>query len=122
TLARTEPWSVRVSGEAQTPIAFGVRELDPLVTASGRYLMECSGNSDPSNFGLISTADWEGVPLLELLDRAKPPAGSYRILVSGLDDIAATTRTSVPGASWIFAGDRLEGALLAIRMNGAPLP
>jgi hypothetical protein len=29
--------------------------------------------------------------------------------------------TSVPGASWIFARDELERAMLAVRMNGAPL-
>ena len=31
-------------------------------------------------------------------------------------------QTSVPGASWIFSRDDLQRALLALRMNGAPLP
>jgi DMSO/TMAO reductase YedYZ molybdopterin-dependent catalytic subunit len=104
------------------PLDLGLRDLEPLATQSGRYLMECSGNSDPSNFGLMSTADWDGVPLAAILDRAKPSVASYRVLISGVDDDGATSRTSVPGASWIFSRDDLPRALLAMRMNGAPLP
>ena len=122
TLARTEPWSVRVAGLVQTPFDLSLRDLDPLVAPAGRYLLECSGNSDPSNFGLISAADWEGVPLAAILDRARPSASSYRVLVSGVDEEGASSRTSAPGASWIFTREELQRALLATRMNGAPLP
>ena len=122
TLPPTDAWRVRIAGLAAAPLDLGPRDLEPLAGSGGRYLMECSGNSDPSNFGLISTADWKGVPLLALLERAKPPAGGYRILVSGFDDMTATPRTSVPGASWIFSRDDLSSALLATRMNGEPLP
>jgi DMSO/TMAO reductase YedYZ molybdopterin-dependent catalytic subunit len=115
-------WTLKVGGQVQAPRELTSRDLDPLVTASGRYLLECSGNSDPGNFGLISTADWEGVPLAAILDRVKPSAASYRILVSGVDDETAVSRTSVPGASWIFSRDDLQRALLATRMNGVPLP
>jgi len=121
TLTKTDPWSIGLGGLVQAPAALSLRDLDPLVTASGRYLLECSGNSDPSNFGLISTADWEGVPLLPLLDRARPQAGPYRVLVSGVDDMTATPRTSLPGAAWIFSRDDLARAILAVRMNGQPL-
>ena len=115
-------WTVKVAGLVGTPLDLGLRDLEPLATQSGRYLMECSGNSDPSNFGLMSTADWDGVPLAAILDRAKPSVASYRVLISGVDDDGATSRTSVPGASWIFSRDDLPRALLAMRMNGAPLP
>jgi len=119
-LAAADVWSLQVGGLVQSPAALTLRDLDPLATASGRYLLECSGNSDPSNFGLISTADWDGVPLAALLDRAAPSAASYRIRISGIDD-PGPSRTSVPGASWIFSRDELQRAMLAIRMNGAPL-
>jgi DMSO/TMAO reductase YedYZ molybdopterin-dependent catalytic subunit len=121
-LNASDPWTLRVGGLIETPIALSLRDLDPLVTAGGRYLLECSGNSDPSNFGLISTADWEGVPLAALLERATAQASSYRVLISGVDEEGAVSRTSTPGASWIFSRDDLPGALLAVRMNGAPLP
>ena len=122
TLARTEPWSVGVGGLVDTPAALGLGDLEPLAAPGGRYLLECSGNSDPSSFGLLSTADWDGVPLTAVLDRVKPTAGASRVLVSGVDEEGAVSRTSVPGASWIFARGDLEHALLATRMNGAPLP
>jgi DMSO/TMAO reductase YedYZ molybdopterin-dependent catalytic subunit len=122
TLERTQPWSLRVGGLVQAPRELSSGDLDPLVTTRGRYLLECSGNSDPGNFGLISTADWDGVPLAAILDRVKPSAAAYRILVSGVDEQTAVSRTSVPGASWIFSRDDLQRALLATRMNGVPLP
>jgi DMSO/TMAO reductase YedYZ molybdopterin-dependent catalytic subunit len=122
TLGQTDAWGVRVGGLVAAPLDLRLRDLDPLVTASGRYLMECSGNSDPSNFGLLSTADWDGAPLAAILDRVKPSTASYRILVSGVDEEAAVSRTSAPGASWIFSRDDLRRALLTTRMNGAALP
>jgi DMSO/TMAO reductase YedYZ molybdopterin-dependent catalytic subunit len=122
TLARTDPWPLRIGGLVQSPVDLNLRDLDPLVTTGGRYLLECSGNSDPGNFGLISAADWDGIPLAAVLERATPSAASYRIAVSGVDEVGAASRTSVPGASWIFSREDLQHALLATRMNGAPLP
>ncbi len=121
-LSPADQWTVHIAGLVRTPLALRLRDLDPLVTASGRYLIECSGNADQSNYGLMSTADWEGVPLSAMLDRAKPSASTYRVLVSGIDDTVTPSRTSAPGASWIFTRDQLQRALLAVRMNGAPLP
>jgi len=71
---------------------------------------------------VCSAADWDGVPLAAVLERLKPSARAWRVLVSGLDDAADPAGTSVPGASWIFSRDDLQRALLATRMNGAPLP
>ena len=39
-----DQWSVRVAGLVTTPLTLGLRDLEPLATQSGRYLMECSGN------------------------------------------------------------------------------
>ena len=71
---------------SKTPLELSLRELEPLVAPGGRYLIECSGNADQTNYGLMSAADWEGVPLAAILDRARPSAASYRVLVSGVDD------------------------------------
>ncbi len=46
------------------------------------------------------------------------------MLVSGIDienTPQQTSRTSVPGASWVFSRDDLRQGLFATRMNGAPL-
>src|SRR5262249_52683955 len=63
-----------------------------------------------------------GVPVAALLDTMQPSASTWRVLVSGVDDAADPGGTSVPGASWIFSRDDLRRALLAMRMNGEPLP
>lgn len=115
-------WSIEVGGLIERPAQFSLSSLAPLATRSGRYLLECSGNTDPANYGLLSTADWEGVPISVLLDRIRPSSRPWRVLVSGVDDDADPMKTSVPGASWIFTRDDLRRAILALRMNGALLP
>jgi DMSO/TMAO reductase YedYZ molybdopterin-dependent catalytic subunit len=119
---RADAWSLRVDGLVAAPIELDLRALQSMSTRGGRYLLECSGNVDQSNYGLLSTADWDGVPLARVLDRVRPASPVHRLLVSGVDHEASAARTSVPGASWIFARSDLDRALLATRMNGAPLP
>ena len=123
---KVEPnaWTIDIGGLAESVPRVTAASLETLTRRSGRYLLECSGNSDPSSYGLLSTADWEGVPLLDLVDRVLPSSApsTSRILVSGLDDESDPGRTSTPGASWIFSRDELSRALLAVGMNGAPLP
>jgi DMSO/TMAO reductase YedYZ molybdopterin-dependent catalytic subunit len=115
-------WTIDAGGLVRAPAQIRVASLEALGTRSGRYLLECSGNTDPANYGLLSAAGWEGVPLPALLDRVRPSSNRWRVLVSGLDDERDPAGTSVPGASWIFSRDDLERALLATSMNGAPLP
>lgn len=115
-------WAIDVGGLVESPARITLASLEQQATSRGRYLLECSGNTDPANYGLLSTADWEGVPLVSLLDRVRPSARTSRILVSGVDEAADPAGTSVPGASWIFSRDDLQRAILAVRMNGAPLP
>src|SRR5206468_12444563 len=115
-------WTIELGGLVESPARLSVASLQRLATARGRYLLECSGNSDPANYGLLSTADWEGVPMHVLLDRLRPSTRDWRVLVSGVDDDVDPAQTSMPGASWIFTRDDFARAMLALRMNGAPLP
>src|SRR5262249_35600254 len=85
------------------------------------YVLECAGNADPANFGLLSAATWDGIPVSAVLDRLRPSATNARVLVNGVDD-QGPSMTSIPGASWIFSRDQLDRAVLATRMNDAPLP
>jgi sulfane dehydrogenase subunit SoxC len=87
----------------------------------GPYVMECAGNSDPTNFGLISAATWSGLPMPLVLERLGIRESTPGVLVEGLDS-PGPARTSVPGASWIFTRAQLDRAILADEMNGAPLP
>jgi len=120
-LPPADAWALRIGGRVSSPLDIRLRELEPLVSPARRVLIECSGNADQSNYGLMSSADWEGIPVLEILDRARLSAGASRVLISGVDDDTRTWRTSIAGASWIFTRDELTNAMLAVRMNGAPL-
>jgi DMSO/TMAO reductase YedYZ molybdopterin-dependent catalytic subunit len=120
-LPGADGWRLAIGGEGQTTATLDMRALEALSRATGRYLVECAGNADPANFGLMSVADWEGVPLPAVVDRLSLPPSRGRLLVSGFDDESFRSRTSIPGASWIFPREDLQHALLALRMNAAPL-
>jgi DMSO/TMAO reductase YedYZ molybdopterin-dependent catalytic subunit len=124
TLPGERPWTIDLGGLVRAPRVVVLDSVVDLVRPIGTHLLECAGNSNPTSFGLMSAARWEGIPLGALIDRVTPQAPRARIEVSGIDDLTQRSRTSVPGASWIFSRDDLEraGAFLATRMNGAPLP
>jgi DMSO/TMAO reductase YedYZ molybdopterin-dependent catalytic subunit len=117
-------WRIEIGGLVRTPRTLAIDSLGDLVRPMGTHVIECAGNTNPTNFGLISAARWDGIPLMALLDRITPQSRGVRIAVSGVDDLTQHSQTSVPGASWIFSRDDVEHApaFLATRMNGAPLP
>jgi len=115
------PWSIAIRGRVESPLSLSIADIERASSTAGPYAMECAGNADPTNYGLLSAAAWEGAPLPALLDRAKPAGGAFRVLVTGMDDDGPAA-TSVPGATWIFSRDQLERAILAVRVNGGPLP
>lgn len=119
-----ERWSITVPGGAGGPARPATAaDLNRRATPQGTHLIECAGNSNPQNFGLMSAVAWHGVPLADLLDPAARPAGATAALVSGLDDESRPSLRSQPGASWVLPLATLErgGAFLATRMNDGPL-
>jgi DMSO/TMAO reductase YedYZ molybdopterin-dependent catalytic subunit len=149
--ARQRDWTIAVtSGDGTSRSSLTLSDLTRAARPMGAHLIECAGNNDPNNFGLMSVAEWEGVPLAEVVDRAaraalkggpyvpgddvpgddvrsgrpsgrpSPPMG---ILINGIDDESRPSWRSVPGASWVLPLDQLDrlGAFLAIGMNGQPL-
>jgi DMSO/TMAO reductase YedYZ molybdopterin-dependent catalytic subunit len=114
-------WTLAAPGFATASFTIDTlrREARPM----GAHLIECSGNADPDNFGLMSVADWDGVPLADVVARLGLPPSAHAIAVSGVDNGQPPSRSSTPGASWIFPLNGLErlGAFLAVRMNGAAL-
>jgi DMSO/TMAO reductase YedYZ molybdopterin-dependent catalytic subunit len=125
TLPPLDGWRIDIGGRVERPAALDRAALEKLSRPAGRYLIECAGNADPDNYGLMSVADWEGAPLAAVLDSVRAVDRAHRVLISGFDlenTPQQTSRTSLPGASWIFSRDDLGRALLATRMNGAPLP
>ena len=118
------PWTLDASGLLAAPAAITLDDLTPRSRRMGAHLFECSGNGNPSNFGLMSVAEWDGVPLIDVVSRLKPTPSATAVLISGFDHIGQNSQRSIVGASWVFPLSSLDtlGAFLAIKMNGAPLP
>ena len=118
--------SLELRGLTGEPAHLTAAELHGRARPMRLHLMECAGNAREGRFGLISVAEWSGVPLAEMLERlSEGPHESKdgRILVSGFDHYASQSASSTPGASWIFSHDEIQSArpFLATEMNGVAL-
>jgi DMSO/TMAO reductase YedYZ molybdopterin-dependent catalytic subunit len=121
---RSRPWRIATGGLAAREGSLTIDELTRGSRPMGTHLLECAGNNNPANFGLMSVAAWDGVLLADIVSRLQPTARATAVLVSGIDNEAGRSAVSVAGAGWILplaALDRL-GAFVALRMNGEPLP
>ena len=86
-------WTIHLGGLVKREREVTVDALEPLVKPFGACLIECAGNNNPANFGLISAADWEGVPLAGVIDMVERRPSGARMLVSGMDDLSQRSRT-----------------------------
>jgi DMSO/TMAO reductase YedYZ molybdopterin-dependent catalytic subunit len=122
-LPDAKSWRVRVDGLGEKPRSRTIKELRSAARPLGLRLMECAGNVPLTNFGMISVASWGGVPLTAILENSGAKSRASRVLVTGFDQYATKSMTSVPGASWVFSiGDvKTAAAFLATEMNGDPL-
>lgn len=118
-------WRVRVHGLVDTEVELSMADLEPLVEDQGEVLLECSGNTDNSHFGLMSAAQWAGIPFERILELVSVDASATAVVISGFDDHSAPSDNnhSTPGAAWNFRLSEIEGrGFLATEMNGQALP
>ena len=122
--AHEGPWTIEAGGLVAKDTTLDLEVLARGARPMGPHLFECSGNANPSNFGLMSVAAWDGVPLVDVVSRLKPTTEATAVLVSGFDHVGQVSQRSIVGASWVFPLDALQrlGAHLSVRMNGEPLP
>jgi len=122
-LPKVESWTVSLDGLVAAPQKLKIADLQAAAKPLGLHLMERAGNTRAAHFGMISVGDWAGVPISEILSRAKAKSSATQVLISGFDRYVATSITSTPGASWIFPLAELakSGAFLATQLNSMPL-
>jgi len=122
-LPEANSWTIVVDGLTAAKESIKIAQIRAREKALGLHLMECAGNTRAAHFGMISVGDWAGVPIAEVLQEWKPFRRATRVLISGFDRYAASSVTSVAGASWIFRFDELTsaGAFLATKLDGKPL-
>jgi DMSO/TMAO reductase YedYZ molybdopterin-dependent catalytic subunit len=121
-LPRNQPWAIKTTGSKRRK-DLDISTLRTMSRPTGAHLMECSGNVRVGHFGMLSVADWAGVPVARVLDSIGIEKGGSRVLISGFDSYSIPSTTSEPGASWIFTVEELNasGAFFATEMNGAAL-
>ena len=119
---------ITVHGDVARALEFDLEALlrYPMVTRT--LFLECSGNSYRNTLpealdltagalnGLISTAEWTGVPLHVLLDEAGVDASLAEtgwVIAEGADASANNRSLPMPLA--------LDGAMIALYQNGEPL-
>lgn len=106
-------WSMRVHGMVQRELMVSYADLLRRPLVERPVTLTCVSNEVGGD--LISTADFAGVELRPLLLEAGVLPGADQVLSTSLDGWTAGTPTDV-----LLEPDR--GALLALAMNGEPLP
>ena len=127
-------WRLDVTGAVERPLSLSLSELQTMPSEHAVATLECAGNGratlDPPvpgeqwGLGAVSTAEWTGVPLMDVLDRAGLKPSARDIVFEGADSGTVEGRAGVTRFERSLDVDQLRetGALLAFAMNGEALP
>jgi len=129
-------WRLRVEGAVERPLELSLDDVRRLATRTQAALLECAGNNRAFlrpqapgvqwETGAVGTAEWAGVPLAAVLDRAGVRNTAVEVILEG-SDRGEIREPRSPGVihfarSLPLAKARQPEVLLAHRMNGAELP
>jgi len=104
-------WRLTVDGQVDRPFTLTYQELLTQPMKLQYESLMCISNEVGGQY--MSNAQWEGIPLMDLLQRAGVKAGATKIVFHAADDYTDS----------IHLTKALEPTtLLAVRMNGATLP
>ncbi len=130
-------WQLRVEGAVERPFTLSYAELQQMPSRKLQTTLECAGNgrvalTPPANgvqwdLGAVSTAEWTGVSLSNLLARAGIRPEAVDVVLEGADSGEIKTTPRPAGAIHFARSLPLERArqqdvILAYRMNGSDLP
>jgi DMSO/TMAO reductase YedYZ molybdopterin-dependent catalytic subunit len=117
--------------------SFTLRELRNMPSETRTAFMECAGNGrsffgsqqrTPApgsawKLGAVGVAQWHGVPLREVLERAGIKSSAVDVMPQGLDSEVITNGVNEGHVRRpLSVAKALDDALLAYGMNGEPLP
>lgn len=106
-------WSLRIHGAVAREVVITWDDLLALPMSEVAVTLACVSNEVGG--GLIGNALWLGTPIRDLLARAAPTADADMVLSRSIDGFTAGTPLGV-------LQDPERDAILAIGMNGEPLP
>ena len=105
-------WSLHVRGRVDRPFTLTYDELMAMPQIEADITLTCVSNRVGGH--LISNARWQGVPLVDLLDRARARYDATQIVGRSVDGFTA-------GFPTVQALEQRQ-AMVAVAMNGEPLP
>jgi sulfane dehydrogenase subunit SoxC len=129
-LIDSSTWTLRVEGPGvERSLTLGYNELLRMPSVSIVRALECAGNGrvffkerqereatgTPWRLGAIGVAEWAGVPLREILERAGLKRSAREVMPENLDPVRMRRPLPVQKALE-------ENTLLAFGMNGEVLP
>lgn len=128
-------WRMEVAGAVERPSRIGLDDLKKMPSRTITAMLECSGNGRVSlvpkakgilwDSGAVGNAEWTGVPLAALLERAGLKEGALEVVLEGADKGRVEEEPKSPGEIHFARSIPLEKArrdvLLAYQMNGEDL-
>src|SRR5438876_1696066 len=129
-------WRLRVEGEVEKPFDLNCDELLKMESRTIPVTLECAGNNrnflEPKvkgvqwGLGAVGTAEWTGVPLSILLDRAVVRRNAREVILEGADGGKLDDPKSPAGelkfARSVPLAKARDDVLLAYKMNDVDLP
>jgi DMSO/TMAO reductase YedYZ molybdopterin-dependent catalytic subunit len=138
-----DKWRLKVEGAVERPLELSLNDIVKLPSKTRPLLLECAGNgrvflTPPAKgvawqLGAVGNAEWTGVPLADILDKAGVKKSAVEVVLEGADSGAVADPQS-PGPVPFARSLPLDKAkspevLLAYKMNtrdlmaehGAPL-
>jgi DMSO/TMAO reductase YedYZ molybdopterin-dependent catalytic subunit len=129
-------WKLAVSGKVSRPLVLTYDDIVAMPSRTVPITLECAGNSRvylaPTakgvlwQHGAVSTAEWTGVPLSAVLERAGVLRGAVDVVLAGADtgELKDPPKPTGPihfARSVPLSKARQGEILLAYKMNGEPL-
>ena len=128
-------WRLTIEGEVEKPFTIDYEELVRLESRTLSVTLECAGNNraflDPKvegvpwELGAVGNAEWTGVPLSILLERAEIKRTALEVILEGADQGRVTEAKGPPGvirfARSLPLAKAQEDVLLVHTMNGRRL-
>lgn len=128
-------YKLSISGAVRHPLTLDYEELLAMPAITRAATLECAGNSRiflvPQvkgaqwQLGAVSTAEWTGVPLSALLQRAGLDANACEIVFEAADTGTPKEEPVPPGTTRYtrsIAVDKIGDVLIAYAMNNEEIP
>ncbi len=130
-----QDWKIRISGLVVRPRTITLDDLKAMEQVKLVAVMQCAGNGRAYfsafskvaggqwHHGGMANVEWEGVPLRAVLEKADvgPAADARWITANGADESPAPKGADLI-KSFRIEDPFLDNAILALKMNGEPIP